>query len=182
MEISIPRQLLGSLGPLPETSARTPPNFREVPPEAVPMRKLVGNCLISCALFQGVAFSCDRLSNGRNQRNMSLSGMMRIKLSGLVPLVSKQGSTATPWARGLRNQIPKWALQTQKKKNTFISRVFCAERWIATMVSDHGLGRGYFFMLGNFDAGGKQEHGRELCAEFLWIFCPRSIVTCSVTV
>ena len=27
---------------------------------------------------------------------------------------SKQGSTPTPWARGLRDQIQKWALQTQK--------------------------------------------------------------------
>ena len=26
----------------------------------------------------------------------------------------KQGSTPTPWARGLRDQIQKWALQTQK--------------------------------------------------------------------
>ena len=25
-------------------------------------------------------------------------------------------------------------------------------------------------MLGNFGAGGKQEHGRELCADFLWLF------------
>ena len=28
----------------------------------------------------------------------------------------------------------------------------------------------FFFVLGNFGAGGKQEHGRELCAEFLWLF------------
>ena len=27
-----------------------------------------------------------------------------------------------------------------------------------------------FFVLGKFGAGGKQEHGRELCADFLWIF------------
>ena len=40
--MSTPRHLLRSLGPLPETSVRTPPNFREVPPEAVPVRKLVG--------------------------------------------------------------------------------------------------------------------------------------------
>ena len=35
MEISAPRQILGSPGSLPETSARTPPpppKFREVPP------------------------------------------------------------------------------------------------------------------------------------------------------
>ena len=55
-------------------------------------------------------------------------------------LVSKQGSTPTPWARGLRDQIQKWALQTQK--TLYISRVFCAQRGIETMVSDHGLGRG----------------------------------------
>ena len=42
MEISTPRQLLRSLGPLPETSARTPPNFREVPPWAFPVGRLVG--------------------------------------------------------------------------------------------------------------------------------------------
>ena len=29
-------------------------------------------------------------------------------------LLSKQGSTPTPWARGLRDQIQKWALRTQK--------------------------------------------------------------------
>ena len=28
--------------------------------------------------------------------------------------LSKQGSTPTPWARGLRDQIQKWALQAQK--------------------------------------------------------------------
>ena len=27
--------------------------------------------------------------------------------------IIKQGSTPTPWARGLRDQIPKWSLQTQ---------------------------------------------------------------------
>ena len=27
-----------------------------------------------------------------------------------------------------------------------------------------------FFVLGNFSAGGKQEHGWELCDELLWIF------------
>ena len=27
---------------------------------------------------------------------------------------SAKGSTPTPWARGLRDQIQKWALQTQK--------------------------------------------------------------------
>ena len=53
-------------------------------------------------------------------------------------IFSKQGSTPTPWARGLRDQIQKWALQAE----TFISRVFCAQRGIETMVSDHGLGRG----------------------------------------
>ena len=25
-------------------------------------------------------------------------------------------------------------------------------------------------MLGNFGAGGKQKHGRELCVDFLWLF------------
>ena len=28
----------------------------------------------------------------------------------------------------------------------------------------------FFFVLGNFGAGGKQERGQELCADFLWIF------------
>ena len=37
-------------------------------------------------------------------------------------------------------------------------------------------------MLGNFGARGRQEHGRELCADFFMAFCPRSIFTCSVTV
>ena len=32
----------------------------------------------------------------------------------LTPWLSKQGSTPTPWSRGLRDQIQKWALQTQK--------------------------------------------------------------------
>ena len=31
-----------------------------------------------------------------------------------LQLFSKQGSTPTPWARGLRDQIQKWALQTRK--------------------------------------------------------------------
>ena len=31
-----------------------------------------------------------------------------------VSVISKQGSTPTPWARGLRDQIQKWALRTQK--------------------------------------------------------------------
>ena len=30
------------------------------------------------------------------------------------PFISKQGYTPTPWAQGLRDQIQKWALQTQK--------------------------------------------------------------------
>ena len=30
----------------------------------------------------------------------------------------------------------------------------------------------FFFVLGNFSARGKQEHGRELCADFLWL-CAR---------
>ena len=42
MEISTPRQLLRSLGPLLETSARMPPNFREVPPGASPVTRLAG--------------------------------------------------------------------------------------------------------------------------------------------
>ena len=27
-----------------------------------------------------------------------------------------------------------------------------------------------FFVLGNFGAGGKQEHGQKLCADFVWTF------------
>ena len=42
VEISTPRQLLRSLGPLPETSARTPLNFPEVPPGAFPVTMLAG--------------------------------------------------------------------------------------------------------------------------------------------
>ena len=47
-------------------------------------------------------------------------------------LLSKQGSTPTPWAWGLRDQIQKWALQTQK---TLYSWGFlCSEGYW-----DHGL-------------------------------------------
>ena len=42
MEMSTPRQLLRSLGPLLETFVRTPPNFREVPPGAFPVGRVVG--------------------------------------------------------------------------------------------------------------------------------------------
>ena len=42
LETSTPRQLLRSLGPLPETSAWTPPNFREVPPGAFPVMREAG--------------------------------------------------------------------------------------------------------------------------------------------
>ena len=31
-----------------------------------------------------------------------------------IPSLSKQGSSPTPWARGLRDQTQKWVLQTQK--------------------------------------------------------------------
>ena len=48
-------------------------------------------------------------------------------------LLSKQGSTPTPWARGLRDQIQKWALQTQK---TLDFQGFCTQRGIQTMVSE----------------------------------------------
>ena len=40
----------------------------------------------------------------------------------------------------------------------------------------------FFLLLDNFGAGGKQERGRELCAEIFMDFSPRSIFTCSVTV
>ena len=38
---------------------------------------------------------------------------------------SKQGSTPTPWARGLRDQIQKWALQTQK--TLYFGGFLCSE-------------------------------------------------------
>ena len=45
-----------------------------------------------------------------------------------------------PLGRGVcETKSKNGALQTQK---TFISRVFCAQRGVETMVSDHGLGRG----------------------------------------
>ena len=53
--------------------------------------------------------------------------------------LSKQGSTPTPWARGLRDQIQRRALQTQKILH---AQGYSAQRGIETMVSDHGLGRG----------------------------------------
>ena len=60
MEIPTPRQLLRSLGPLPETSARTPPNFREVPPGAFPVTSLAGRLSELQALWgfvsQGICF------------------------------------------------------------------------------------------------------------------------------
>ena len=47
-EISTPRQLLRSLGPLPETFARTRPNFREVPPKGFPVGRLAGRLSYPC--------------------------------------------------------------------------------------------------------------------------------------
>ena len=38
---------------------------------------------------------------------------MRSIFSTAGSVFSNQGSTPTPWARGLRDQIQKWALQTQ---------------------------------------------------------------------
>ena len=49
-------------------------------------------------------------------------------------ILSKQGSTPTPWARCLQDQIQKRALQTQKIP--FMHRVYCAQRRIETMVSE----------------------------------------------
>ena len=39
---------------------------------------------------------------------------LKRKPENLETNLSKKGSTPTPWARGLRDQIQKWALQTQK--------------------------------------------------------------------
>ena len=50
MEISTSRQLLRSLGPLPETSARTPPKLREVPPGAFPGARLAGRLSYKCCM------------------------------------------------------------------------------------------------------------------------------------
>ena len=117
-----------------------------------------GQSLIVC---RNGTIHCDRWFLADIYRELQLldhfkvrqAEMQDMKFAGLVPpgaqvhqgkiidllLISKQGSTPTPWARGLRDQIQKWALQTQK---TFVSRVFCAQRRTETMVSDHGLGRG----------------------------------------
>ena len=47
-------------------------------------------------------------------------------------ILSKKGSTPTPWARGLRDQIQKWARQTQK--TLFFLGFLCSEGG-----RDHGL-------------------------------------------
>ena len=60
---------------------------------------------------------------GKIANRQSLAFSERGQLSQAIPQFhverilnefSKQGSTPTPWARGLRDQIQKWALQTEK--------------------------------------------------------------------
>ena len=53
--------------------------------------------------------------------------------------LSKQGSTPTPWARGLQDQIQR---RRARDRKPFMHRVCSAQRGIETMVSDHGLGNG----------------------------------------
>ena len=55
------------------------------------------------------------------------------------PVLSKPGSTPAPWAQGCETKSKNGRSRLRKP---FISRVFCAQRGIETMVSDHGLGRG----------------------------------------
>ena len=62
----------------------------------------------------------------------------------LEELVSKQGSTPTPWARGLRDQIQKGHSRHRK---SFIHRFYTAQRGIETGLGpwsrkgpDHGVG------------------------------------------
>ena len=51
-----------------------------------------------------------------------------------------QGSTPTPWARGLRDQIQKRALHCRfRHRKSFMHRVHSARRVIEAMVSGHGL-------------------------------------------
>ena len=58
--ISTPRQLLRSPSPLPKTSARTPPNFQETPPGALPVGRLVRR-LSLCQLLSKIAEGSDFL-------------------------------------------------------------------------------------------------------------------------
>ena len=59
---------------------------------------------------------------GGDARSHAKEGCKRLLVfvhvcSCLLPslcLLSKQGSTPTPWAQGPQDQIQKWALQTQK--------------------------------------------------------------------
>ena len=51
------------------------------------------------------------------QRNfLQITAQILFSLVGGIKFlnISKKGSTPTPWARGRRDQIPKWALETQK--------------------------------------------------------------------
>ena len=70
-----------------------------------PRKSLLSHFFVSFIFsgFQGLwdHFRAHKSKNGPNYRSGG-------------ELISKQGSTPTPWARGLRDQIQKWALQTQK--------------------------------------------------------------------
>ena len=74
---------------------------------------------------------------------LKLSAIVRtnVRLNIAIPMLffSKQGSTPTTWARGLRDKSKN---ARSRPRKPFVSRVFCAERGVETMVSDHGLGRG----------------------------------------
>ena len=68
---------------------------------------------------------------------VELRALQRTMHDDIILHFSKQGSTPTPWARGLRDRIQKRALQTQKS-----FRVYSAQRGIETMVSDYGPDHG----------------------------------------
>ena len=59
---------------------------------------------------------------------------------GIVVGVSKQRSTPTPWAQGLRDQIQKEG--APETENPSCIGFSSGQRGTEAMVSDHGLGRG----------------------------------------
>ena len=71
--------------------------------------------------YQGVSTRGVRHSPGENVGACMLKGQTLKKTRTLLSAepnspwkISKEGSSPTSWARGLRDQIQKWALQTQK--------------------------------------------------------------------
>ena len=81
----------------------------------------------------------------RDKKSRNLCGdlethqIVRNQWRGKSCKVSKQGSTPTPWSRVCETKSNNGR---PKPRKPFISRVFCAQIGIETMVSDHGLGRG----------------------------------------